>query len=86
MCPGNAIFNSTTLQVREERSLPRFADKNRFLAGIEEAFAQQIYGCGFNAIFAGNTLKHMYVTEKCVGSSGLSIFGIDYQVRPYACS
>ena len=41
----------------------------------------QIYGCGFNVIFAGNTLKHMYVTEKCIGSSGLSIFGIDYQVR-----
>ena len=55
MCPGNKIYNSTTLQ---------------------------IYGCGFNVIFAANTLKHMYVTEKCVGSSGLSIFGIDYQVRP----
>ena len=41
----------------------------------------QIYGCGFNVIFAGNTLKHMYVTEKCIGSSGLSILGIDYQVR-----
>lgn len=44
-------------------------------------FSRQIYGCGFNVIFAGNILRHMYVTEKCIGSSGLSIFGIDYQVR-----
>ena len=51
---------------------------------VEQAFAEQIYGCGFNVIFAGNTLKHMYVTEKCIGSSGLSIFGIDYQVRAYS--
>ena len=28
---------------------------------------------------AGNTLKHMYVTEKCIGSSGISVYGIDYQ-------
>ena len=77
---GNEIYNSTTMQ---------------------------IYGCGFNVIFAGNLLKHMcllntpinlpcafgpacwiptlndigrsrYVTEKCIGSSGLSIYSGEY--------
>ena len=38
-----------------------------------------VTGCGFNVIFAGNTLKHFYVTEKCIGSSGISIYGKDYQ-------
>ena len=46
---------------------------------ISNSTTLQIYGCGFNVIFAGNVLKHMYVTEKCIGSSGIGIFGIDYQ-------
>ena len=54
---------------------------NTFVIGndVRNSTTFQIYGCGFNVIFAGNTLKHMYVTEKCIGSSGISIYGIDYQ-------
>ena len=42
----------------------------------------QIYGCGFNVIFAGNKIRAMHVTEKCIGSSGIAIFGIHYQGGP----
>ena len=47
---------------------------------ISNSTTIQIYGCGFNVIFAGNKITAMHVTEKCIGSSGIAIFGIHYQV------
>ena len=44
---------------------------------IRNSTTVQIFGCGFDSVYAGNTLTHMYST-KTIHPGGLFVFALDY--------